>query len=502
MTVPHPMEVELKLALPPQQVEAFLKLMSRRRAPVQQALLTRYFDTPDFALSAKGVALRVRRVEQRWLQTLKTEGERTGGLSRRVEYEMPIRRGEPDWALFPPEARIWVPEALRAQVQPVFETRFKRTAWQIKGARGAAIEVALDIGRVIAGKRSQPICEIELELKAGQPDALFELAQRWARRLDCLPFDTSKAERGVRLAHDQSSAPEKSTPLGLHKGMTAEEGFAAAVQACLTQFQANLPGVLDSDDIEYVHQARVALRRLRAVLRAFRKTCTPPDELLDGLRALNEVLARVRDLDVLCAETLPGIAPYFVDQRVWQAGMDILEAHRRQVRASMQQAVLRLRPGVWLLAFQRWLLQQGRHHDGGPHPTVQPLPLKVWARRTLKKGHRALEQEICTQAHDMPERCHALRITIKHQRYAVGFFGALVGCLELDRYQALLRELQSELGRLHDTSMAFELISKLGDEMGTMRPFLLGWLAARQQCGLHGTIENKLKNFVKRAPCW
>ena len=153
MTNPPPLEIELKLALPPQQVDAFRRRMARRRCqPVQQDLVTRYFDTPDFALSAQGVALRVRRVGRRWLQTLKTEGERCGGLSQRVEYEMPIRRGVPDWSRFPVEALAYVPEALRDQLVPVFETHFNRTAWLIKGQSGAQIEVALDVGEVLAGQ--------------------------------------------------------------------------------------------------------------------------------------------------------------------------------------------------------------------------------------------------------------------------------------------------------------------------------------------------------------
>src|SRR5512139_1644153 len=247
MTTPHPQEIELKLTLPPGQTEAFVKRMARRRTtPVQQALVTRYFDTPDFALSAQGVALRVRRVGRRWLQTLKTEGERQGGLSKRAEYEMPVPRGMPVWDRFPAEALAFVPEALREQVEPVFETRFTRTAWLLKGKGGAQIEVALDVGEVRAGERSQPLCEVELELKAGQPDALFALALEWAGAFDCLPFDISKAERGVRLAHGVEAAPVKSVPLTLAAGMSVEDGFAAIVQACLAQFQANLPGVLGS----------------------------------------------------------------------------------------------------------------------------------------------------------------------------------------------------------------------------------------------------------------
>src|SRR5512143_4168303 len=147
MTSPH--EIELKLSLPPGQADAFLRRMARRRiAPVEQNLATLYFDTADFALSAQGVALRVRRAGRRWVQTLKTEGVRAGGLSQRVEYEMPAPRGALDWARFPAEALAHVPEPLRERVVPVFETRFHRTAWLLKGRGGAQIEVALDVGEV------------------------------------------------------------------------------------------------------------------------------------------------------------------------------------------------------------------------------------------------------------------------------------------------------------------------------------------------------------------
>ena len=246
MTASHPLEIELKLALPPQQAEAFLKRMARRRVtPLQQDLVTRYFDTPDFDLSAQGVALRVRRTVKgtsprsginagrRWLQTLKTEGERQGGLSRRVEFEMPVARGAPDWTRFSAEALACVPAAWREQVVPVFETRFQRTAWLLKGKGDAQIEVALDVGEVRtlkgirAGERSQPLCEIELELKAGQPDAWFALALEWTGAFDCLPLDISKAERGVRLAKGMDAAPVKSVSLVLTRGMTVEAGFAA-----------------------------------------------------------------------------------------------------------------------------------------------------------------------------------------------------------------------------------------------------------------------------------
>ncbi len=521
MPMPHPMEIELKLALPPQQVAAFLKRMARRRAlegtstlkgtsnaPVPQALLTRYYDTPDFALSAQGVALRVRRIGRRWLQTLKTEGERQGGLSRRVEFEMSVSRGAPDWNRFPSEARAYVPEALRGQLVPVFETRFHRTAWLIAGKGGAQIEVALDVGEVVAqqdastGERSQPICEIELELKSGRPDALFALALGWAAAFDFLPFDISKAERGVRLAHGREAAPVRSVPLALDRSMSVEDGFAAIVQACLAQFQANLPGVLASDDVEYVHQARVALRRLRAALRLFRAACALPPELLDKLRTLATALGPARDWDVLCGETLPAIAPHYSDPDNWQRGMTVLQAHRAVVREAMRETLLTARPGAWLLAMQRWMLRHGWRAMPEAPRFVQLSPLDAWSRRLLQKGHRPIARGALDFDALTPVRRHVLRIAIKRQRYATEFFQALFEGKRQVRYLAVLRDAQDSLGRANDARVAAELLTAVGDEAGPMGVFALGWVAAKQTEATQDDGVGPIRTLLELKPCW
>lgn len=491
MNTPHPLEVELKLALPPPQVAAFLRLMVRRRvAPEQQSLLTRYFDTPAFSLSRQGIALRVRRIGRRWVQTLKTEGERHGGLSRRAEYEVPISGRVPDWSRFPAEAQAWVPQALRAQLVPVFETEFKRTAWLLAGGQGAAIEVALDVGEVRVPDDSgdaalrQPICEIELELKSGQPEELFTLALDWASQLDLLPLDISKADRGVQLALRQPLEPVKSLPLTLDKNMSVEDGFAAVCQDCLAQFQANLPGVLEEDDIEYVHQARVALRRLRAALRIFRRVCAVSPDLLAQLRELAGTLGPARDWDVLMSETLPQVAEHFPDAAAWQQGVSRLEALRAEVRANMRTRLLQAHPGAWLLAFQRWLLQRGwrRNSAGGmaseAQRFVQLAALRPWAQRALRKGRRPVMRGAQVFGELNAQQRHRLRIAIKRHRYATEFFQALFGGRRYVRYQAALRCAQDSLGCYRDAQVASDFLWQA--DAGAMAEFARGWLAARQ----------------------
>lgn len=505
MTTPPPLEIELKLALPPEQAERLVKLMARRRSePVQQVLLTRYFDTPDFSLSAQGIALRVRRVGRRWLQTLKTEGVRSGGLSQRAEYEMAITRSTPDWTRFPAEAQAWVPEALRARLAPVFETGFSRTVWLISHRGGAQIEVALDIGEVRTPKdintdtQRQPICEIELELKAGRPDALFALALGWARQLDYLPLDVSKAERGVRLAQGEHPQPLKSAPLALDDGMSVEDGFAAICQACLAQFQANLPGVLVSGDPEYVHQARVALRRLRAALRLYRRVCVPPDTLMDGLRTLAAALGPARDWDVLCDETLPAIAPHHDDADAWRRGLAVLEAHRAGVRSAMRTALGQAHPGAWLLAFQRWLLLRGWRNAAEAQRFIQLSPLDKWASRAQRKAHRAIARDVRVFAQLQPAQRHALRIAVKRQRYATEFFQAQFSGSRQTRYQLALRQMQDGLGRAHDAQVARSLLTAVQLDTGPMGAFVLGWLAAQQA---NDAGAGQLQNFVKSPVC-
>lgn len=503
-----PLEIELKLALPSGQADAFRKKMARYRSPKgtrgmsqQQTLVTRYFDTPDFRLSAHGVALRVRKAGDVWLQTLKTAAASRGGLSQRGEFEMPVDGDALDWARFPPEAREYVPEVLRTRVRPLFETRFDRSAWQIVSGSGAWIEVSLDLGEIRAledAPRSAgnggsvgrlPLCEIELELKAGEPDALFALALDFAEAFDCIPLDASKAARGAALVQGESAAAEKAQALALDAEMRIEEGFAATCQACLGHFQANLHGVLESDDTEYLHQSRVALRRLRAALRLYRAICVLPDSLGDPLRALAAALAPARDWDVLCGEILPAIGPHHPDSAVWRQGVAMLEARRREVRATMRGALRDARPGRWLLAMERWLQQEGWQRDasGQALPSAQrdaqQAPLKAWAGDALEKGARRVARRARGFRQATVEQRHILRIAIKRQRYAAEFFEPLFDGpgkrgRRQARYLAALRAAQDRLGRANDTHTAARLLRDI--DAGPGGAFALGWLVGEE----------------------
>ena len=74
------MELELKLACDPASIPALLAhpVLSELAAAPEERLRATYFDTPDCALRANQLALRIRREKGSWRQCLKGAGSRNG----------------------------------------------------------------------------------------------------------------------------------------------------------------------------------------------------------------------------------------------------------------------------------------------------------------------------------------------------------------------------------------------------------------------------------------
>ncbi|KAF1051885.1 MAG: Inorganic triphosphatase [Stenotrophomonas maltophilia] len=132
------------------------------------------------------------------------------GLSERNEWDWYLDSAELDLSRL--DDSCW-PAALadldKSLLQPIFSTDFTRQRAEIAWGRGktrAVVEAALDLGKVLAGDAEEEICELELELRQGEPGALLELAVELAADLPLMPCDISKAERGYRLFDPASYA--------------------------------------------------------------------------------------------------------------------------------------------------------------------------------------------------------------------------------------------------------------------------------------------------------
>lgn len=171
-----------------------LKTWSTAR-PVSRKLITTYYDTPDLALRHAGVTLRVRRVGRGWIQTIKSSGAVYSGLHQRMEWESPVAQSTPDLSKITDHKlpKLFSHHALRNQLQPVFITEFRRISWLLSFAEGDEIELSLDQGEVKAGQSVVPVCEVELELKTGRPEKLYEVALQLLESVQLMPENCSKA---------------------------------------------------------------------------------------------------------------------------------------------------------------------------------------------------------------------------------------------------------------------------------------------------------------------
>ena len=233
----HPMEVELKLALAPNGPAALrahphLGSTSAR----QQTLKNTYFDTPEGDLAKARIALRLRKVDGTVLQTVKTAGQGGGGLSQRAEWEWQVPGDALDLAALAelPPFQGELGKVLNS-LAPQLSTDFTRRSWQLidtSTRQRGHIELVLDEGDIRSGGYRTPIREVELELKEGDPEALWALALTLSEQVPLRPSDSSKAARGNALSTQHWPLPEAHSPAQwLHRATLALDAYHDSQQA-------------------------------------------------------------------------------------------------------------------------------------------------------------------------------------------------------------------------------------------------------------------------------
>jgi len=492
------LEVELKLTIASHDTGALARAAPLKAASVARAATSRlysiYYDTPQFALRDSGVALRLRRSGKAWVQTLKSAGRVDAGLHQREEIETPLPAQILNYRVLSEShaAPALADSQLLQQLAPVFATDFKRTTRQLEPTAGTRIEMCLDRGTITAGNAQAPISEVELELKAGLPSHLIDLALALIEYVPMRLEPVSKAQRGYALAAGSSPSPVKARTVQLGESMSVADALRAIVFGCIEHLQANERGVMDSDDIEYVHQARVAVRRLRSAFSVFGHAF--PREMfarqLDELRWLAGALGTARDWDVLMTETLPAVCAALPAEQALQELMQRCAGVRETARRTAQEAVASKRYTVLLLElsgiFLRmpWLISE----DAGAVERARPLidfssdVLTSRERKILKHNSKLGKLD--------DAQLHRLRIRIKKLRYAAEFFGSLYEKKAVRDYIATLTLLQELLGRLNDAATAERIARALRDGGATEHleglGLLRGWCAARGQDSRRG----------------
>jgi inorganic triphosphatase YgiF len=444
---PASREIELKLEIEPQAATTLLDhplLRNALGAPAQNDSI--YYDTRKGMLRTAGISLRVRRIGDRFVQTLKSGARAAGGLFDRREWEEPIAGSEPEFERLRRFEPVLDQAMVRSILKPVYETRIRRRACTLD-RDGARIELVVDEGEVVAGKRRQALAEIELELVEGPPTALFALARELQTHIPLKLGMMTKSERGARLASGKAWRASKAEPVKLTPEMNAADGFRTIALACLRHFSANEPLVISARDVDALHQSRVALRRLRSAFSLFKPILGGAElgRFRDDVRTLAATLGAARNLDVLLArrsEELPkDVRRKLVEERRRAYDVAIAALTSPEVRAMM-------------LDLSEWIALTGADERGNePLPKFADAVLNRFWRKVRRKG------KLLHKLDD--EERHELRIAGKKLRYAGEFFAGLYAdddrVAVRDAFLTAIEGLQEHLGGLNDLVTEREL---------------------------------------------
>ena len=470
------METELKLVLAGQEADLLvIAYLGESGYTVEQLDPVRnvdtYLDTFDWLLMKNKLALRFRISNGAAMYTLKSIEPIEDGIAKRMETEILLDKpvDVPTRVPVKPIRKlvdgIIFPRKLLEQIQ----VRTNRRRYRLLSPERAEIELAFDTSSFsLRGlhkpRRTQRLNELEAEIRNGSGTALEALSRLLSSKFNYPASTASKFE--VAIERFKITIPSKKPPEKLR--VRLDDRLDVAVQKILTyqmhRFQEQLPGLQRDIDTEFVHQARVATRRMRSALRLFRDAIPEGTAayLQGELKWLGNLLGGVRDLDVFLlnlSQFKQQIERFPAKKK--QAFENWIEKRRRAPLKALWSALESPR----YKHFERRMMQFFE----------RPLPLRPRPSLALKlvrevapviiteKFDAVIEQSRALLANPKLKQYHLLRIQMKRLRYACEFMAPAYDG-GLDSFIERTEEIQDCLGELQDTVFTREFIDGLFED--------------------------------------
>jgi CHAD domain-containing protein len=447
------LERELKLGVPrafslarlEARLDGFVTTPTRWRR-----LHTIYYDTDDLRLTRWGLSLRFRG-GQGW--TLKLPVPHASLGLAREEHVFP---GERD--AVPPAVLDLARAYLRGTApHPVAELRTLRATRHVYNGEGEDLaELAEDDVRVVEGSRVvQRFRELEIELEAPADDALLDELSAALRGAGAGSPDPTP--KNVRVLGPRASEPEIVVP-ALDANSSAGEAARAALARAAERFVRYDTLLRLHADAEAVHQARVAIRRMRSDLRTFGAVLDRAwaDGLREQLRWIGDTLSAARDADVVIARlsddgtTLPQ-----TDRRRIDVILGPLREEREQAYRNVGAMLREPRYDDLLEA----IVEAARAPVLGARAE---MPATDAARLILGPAWKSLRKAVRRRSRPPTDReLHRIRIKAKRERYAAEALAPAVGA-NAHALARAVEALQTVLGTQHDAATASAVVRRIG----------------------------------------
>jgi CHAD domain-containing protein len=269
--------------------------------------------------------------------------------------------------------------------------------------------------------------------------------------------------------------------IGLEPADPLAEAGRKVLSIYFGQMLLHEPETRLGNDIEALHDMRVAIRRMRAAFKlvgnGFRKKKVKP--LLAGLKATGSVLGQVRDLDVLMENLLRYQSSLpDGDQADFQPVVETWAAQREQARQEMLAYLDSKKYRRFKQEFLAFVTKAGRGAKPIPDAVVVPYQLRHLVPGLIFERYEAARVYELVLDEAAPETLHQLRIALKHLRYAIEFFAEILGEESKGVVEAI-KALQDHLGQLNDAETACIFFRDLLAEQPDKEQ-LAAYLEARQ----------------------
>ncbi|HEY4252982.1 MAG TPA: CHAD domain-containing protein [Roseomonas sp.] len=466
---PAPPPFTIELALPVEAAARLTRLpvvaarrLARSRGGNETLL---WFDTPQGTLAAAGLALeqRARGVRQ-LLVTLPPAGTFWHpGLP-------PLPSSDP------------MPEAAEAGplvAQAAFHGR--KLSFALSDPAGE-VEAVLLNGKLRAVADEHPVARLAL---SGPVPAVLAVAREIAAEVPALPPAHALAEQARAIAQGDTPRLRRRGAPDPVDAATVEDALALAIGHLAEAVLALAPGARADAGPEAVHQMRVGLRRMRSVLKLFRKAADgpAPKALEAGLKVLLGYLGPARDWDVFTLGIGRAIGEAMPEERAVAALLEAAEARRQAAYAALERflASADYRLLAWELtgfvAARRW-----RDEASEEALALLATPLPSFAETLLEKRWHGLAEDGAAMAEMDDGRLHEMRLDAKRLRYTAELFAPLWPGRRSRRFLKRLAEVQEALGLANDAVVAGALAASLANgkaDRAYAIGIVTGWARAR-----------------------
>ncbi|RQZ41334.1 CHAD domain-containing protein [Burkholderia sp. Bp9090] len=351
---------------------------------------------------------------------------------------------------------------------------------------GVVVEMTLD--DIILHRGTEPPCR-HVELRLAAPDwetvaartaalrALFAAARELSGAWPAFVQLTSVIDRAC-AGEPAVARPVKAQLVDLTGIRTQRAALFALSGDIATQWLGNEGGVLDRDDPEFVHQMRVALRRLRTLMRFFPRFADEQWKNTFGadLRWVASLLGTVRDWDVFSTESLPALIAADGGSADWDGTLDAARVQATAARVELRQALHSARYARLTLGWLEWLSALALPPAAGDDDTPS---LRRHATKRVRRLFGHLYASPSLTSLDTAAR-HQVRIDAKRLRYALEFFASLASRRTRNETVKTLARVQSVLGEANDTIVALHHLEQLAAPAYQLG-FVRGYGAALEQ---------------------